>query len=131
VIDYKTGKRQDMTDISLKGGSELQRCLYAFAVKTLLGHSTEVDAALLYVRTQQGEKGLFPLTDVEGALQVLSDAIKLARSNIENGLSLPGIDVDQHNDLALALPASPSYLARKKQLAKEMLGEATRIWEAK
>ena len=36
VIDYKTGQlRAKMAEVVIKGGSELQRCLYAFAVKTL------------------------------------------------------------------------------------------------
>ncbi len=49
VIDYKTGRLdRDMADVVVKGGSELQRCLYAFAVKNLLGAKVEVEAALLY-----------------------------------------------------------------------------------
>ena len=36
VIDYKTGKpRAKMAEVVIDGGGELQRCLYAFAVKTL------------------------------------------------------------------------------------------------
>jgi hypothetical protein len=42
VIDYKTGRlNKDMADVVIKGGSELQRCLYAFAVKTLIGEGGE------------------------------------------------------------------------------------------
>jgi hypothetical protein len=49
VIDYKTGRlSRDMADVVLKGGTELQRCLYAFAVRTLLGSNVKVEAALLY-----------------------------------------------------------------------------------
>ena len=36
VRDYKTGQAAQ-GDIRLDGGKELQRCLYAFAVKALLG----------------------------------------------------------------------------------------------
>ena len=36
VRDYKTG-RVPKDDIVLDGGRELQRCLYAFAVKAMLG----------------------------------------------------------------------------------------------
>lgn len=36
VIDYKTGRvRKKQSDIVIDGGGELQRCLYAFAVKTI------------------------------------------------------------------------------------------------
>ena len=49
VIDYKTGRLNgNMADVVVKGGSELQRCLYAFAVKSLLGTEVKVEAALLY-----------------------------------------------------------------------------------
>src|SRR5205823_13068088 len=51
VIDYKTGKLQkDMADVVIDGGNELQRCLYAFAVKTLIGQQVAVEACLLYPR---------------------------------------------------------------------------------
>ena len=40
VIDYKTGRlNRNMADVVVKGGSELQRCLYAFAVKTCWARS--------------------------------------------------------------------------------------------
>lgn len=130
VIDYKTGKPRDMSEIAIEGGSELQRCLYAFAVKTLLGRHTKVDAALLYVRAPEDDGRLFPLGDVDGALKTLAAGIKIARNSLEQGLALPGIDVEYFNDLKLALPASPSYLARKKPLAQARLGDATDIWEA-
>jgi hypothetical protein len=45
-LDYKTGRLdRTMAEVIVKGGSELQRCLYAFAVKTLLGPKVKVDAA--------------------------------------------------------------------------------------
>ena len=37
-------------DIRLNGGRELQRCLYAFAVKALLGDDVAISASLLYPR---------------------------------------------------------------------------------
>jgi hypothetical protein len=131
VIDYKTGKPRDMSEITIEGGRELQRCLYAFAVKTLLGRGINVDAALLYVRAHEDEGGLFPLADVDGALATLAAGIRIARNSLEQGLALPGTDVaDRFNDFKLALPASPSYLNLKKPLAEEKLGAATKIWEA-
>jgi hypothetical protein len=49
VIDYKTGRLNgNMAAVVVKGGSELQRCLYAFAAKSLLGTEVNVEAALLY-----------------------------------------------------------------------------------
>ncbi|WP_245286563.1 PD-(D/E)XK nuclease family protein [Bradyrhizobium sp. ARR65] len=132
VIDYKTGRlSRDMADVVLKGGTELQRCLYAFAVRTLLGPKVKVEAALLYPRAADGEEALFPLNDVKAALDKLASAIACARGNIEKGLALPGIDGgDKFNDYAFALPANPSYLARKRPLADKQLGDAVKIWEA-
>jgi hypothetical protein len=42
-IDYKTGRlKANMAEVSIDGGRELQRCLYAFAVKTLLDPEIKV-----------------------------------------------------------------------------------------
>ena len=132
VIDYKTGRfNKSMKDVAVSGGSELQRCLYAFAVRTLLDQKVDVEASLLYPRAPDGEEALFPLEDVDGALDLLADAIAIARTNIENGLALPGVDAgDDYNDFAFALPATATYLARKCPLAEQKMGDATKIWEA-
>ena len=133
VIDYKTGRLdKKMADVVVKGGSELQRCLYAFAVRTLLGRNVDVEASLLFPRTPEGEQALFPLHDVDSALDLLADAIAIARTNVEKGVALPGIDAgDKHNDLAFALPANANYLPRKRPFADQKMGDATKIWEAK
>lgn len=132
VIDYKTGRlARDMADVALKGGSELQRCLYAFAVRTLLGPEVQIEAALLYPKAADGEQALFPLSDISGALDTLATAIACARASLEKGLALPGIDADDSfNDYSFALPANPSYLARKRPIADKRLGDAIKIWEA-
>ncbi len=133
VIDYKTGRlKAKMAEVVIAGGGELQRCLYAFAVKTLFGPDVQVDSALLYPAATESDQKLFPLQEVEATLGRLASAINLARCNIEEGLSLPGIDAgDAYDDLAFALPASASYLTRKLALAKQRLGAAADIWEAK
>jgi hypothetical protein len=132
VIDYKTGKLPDgMADVAIKGGDELQRCLYAFAVKALIGPGIKVGAALLYPRAAEDKQSFYPLNDVDGALTLLATAIRLARGNIEAGLALPGIAAaDAHNDFVFALPASAAYLPRKSAPAAKKLGQATNIWEA-
>jgi hypothetical protein len=92
----------------------------------------DVDAALLYPAALDSVQKLFPLQDIEATLGQLASAIDLARRNIEAGLALPGIDAaDDYNDLAFALPGPASYLPRKMALAKERLGEAANVWEAK
>jgi hypothetical protein len=132
VIDYKTGRlNKDMAATVVKGGSELQRCLYAFAVRTLLGKEVDVEASLLYPRAPENEQALFPLNDVDATLNLLADAITVARTNVENGWTLPGIDAESdYNDFAFALPANASYLARKRPLVDQQIGDAAKIWEA-
>ena len=83
VIDYKTGRlNKDMADVVVRGGNELQRCLYAFAVKTLLGAKVEVEAALLYPIAEGNEEALYPLSDVDAVLAQLATAINHAQQNI-------------------------------------------------
>ena len=92
---------------------------------------TKVDAALLYPRAEQGEQALFPLPDVDAALAQLATALWVARENVVNGVVAPGTDAgDMFNDFAFALPASPGYLVRKGEPAREQLGKAAAIWEA-
>jgi hypothetical protein len=117
--------------VLIDGGKELQRCLYAFAVKTLLKQEVVVDAALFYPRAADDEEAFFPLKDVDAALAELARAIALAKTSLEEGKAPPGIDAkDEFNDLVFALPATASYLPRKAGPAQELLGDAAKIWEA-
>src|SRR5262245_7556003 len=78
VIDYKTsGLNKNMANVVVKGGAELQRCLYAFAVRTLLGSEIAVEASLLYPHMPEGDQILFPLPDVDTKLDLLSGAIMI------------------------------------------------------
>jgi hypothetical protein len=132
VIDYKTGMlRNGMARVVLDGGKELQRCLYAFAVRTLIGERMKVEAALLYPRAPEGEEALFPLPNIDDVLAQLVTVLTTARDNVINGIVAPGIDAaDRFNDFVFALPASPSYLDRKSKPARECLGPAADIWDA-
>jgi hypothetical protein len=128
VTDYKTGKTPD-ANFNLDGGSQLQRCLYAFAVKALLGEQVDVTASLLYVRDQQE----FPLSDPEATLLELAGYLKSARENLSAGGSLIGVDAGgAYDDLAFALPANSrsAYCERKMTAVKNRLGPAAQIWEA-
>jgi hypothetical protein len=133
VIDYKTGRvKNKQSEVIINGGGELQRCLYAFAVKTLLKRKVEVQASLLFPRAEDGEEALFPIPNVDGVLTELAHSIGLARANIENGLALPGTDAaGEYNDLVFGLPANTvTYFARKLPLIEKRLGDAAKIWEA-
>ena len=125
-MDYKTGKPRDVG--VLNGGGELQRCLYAYVVQAMLGSAVNVEAALLYPR----EGGLYlPLADTAGALTTLTTALLRACNSLRGGNALLGPDTGGGYDaLAFALPASPGALTeRKREAARQQLGDAALIWE--
>lgn len=127
VRDYKTG-RPPRGDIRLNGGRELQRCLYAFAVKSLLGDDVTISASLLYPR----EPVDLQLDDPEAVLAEFTGYLRAARTSLAEGAALPGPDTGgDYDDLAFALPANASatYCKRKMPAAAERLGEVTQVWE--
>ena len=128
VRDYKTG-RPPRGEISLNGGRELQRCLYAFAVKALLGDNVSISASLLYPR----ELVDLQLNDPEGVLSQIKGYLRAARTSLAGGAALPGPDTGgDFDELAFALPANASatYCKRKMPAATERLGEVAQVWEA-
>lgn len=128
VRDYKTG-RLPKGDIRLDGGRELQRCLYALAVKALLGEDVQISASLLYPR----ELADLQLSDPEATLQDITRYLRLARISLASGAALPGPDTGgDYDDLAFALPANASatYCKRKQPSGMARLGEVVQIWEA-
>ncbi|CAD6559582.1 hypothetical protein LMG27952_06902 [Paraburkholderia hiiakae] len=128
VRDYKTGRTPDES-IQVNGGSELQRCLYAFAVKVLLDDDVTVSASLFYPRDSSN----FVLEDADAVLGKLVGWLKEARTSFAAGAALPGPNAAAStNALAFALPANASatYCKRKAQAAAERLGTFTEIWEA-
>lgn len=128
VRDYKTG-RPPRGDIRLNGGRELQRCLYAFAVKALLGDDVAISASLLFPR----EPIDLQLDDPEAVLAEITSYLRAARINLAGGAALPGPDTGgDYDDLAFALPANASatYCKRKLPAATERLGEVAQVWEA-
>jgi len=128
VRDYKTG-RPPKDRIVLDGGKELQRCLYAFAVKALLGNDVAISASLLYPREQIDLR----LDDPNAVLGQVSGYLRSARTSFGAGNSLMGPDTGgAHDDLALALPANAaaSYCKRKLAAVNEKMGDAVQVWEA-
>ncbi|ABE37276.1 conserved hypothetical protein [Rhodopseudomonas palustris BisB5] len=132
VLDYKTGKLdRKMAEKVIDGGRELQRCLYAFAVRTLVEAGVGVEAALFYPNAPEGEQAVFPLTDaaLEAALAKVTQAVSLSRDALLAGAAVPGEDAaDKYNDLRFALPANAGYLPRKKLPAIDRLGQAAAVW---
>jgi hypothetical protein len=129
VRDYKTG-RPPRGDIRLNGGRELQRCLYAFAVKALLGDDVAIGASLLYPR----EPIDLQLDDPEAVLAEITGYLRAARVSLTGGAALPGPDTGgDYDDLAFALPANAGaiYCKRKLPAATERLCDVAQLWEAK
>lgn len=128
VRDYKTGQ-PPRKNIRLNGGRELQRCLYAFAVKALLGDDVSISASLLYPR----EPIDLQLDDPEAVLAEITGYLRAARASLSGGAALPGPDTGgDYDDLAFALPANAgaTYCKHKMPAATERLGEVAQVWEA-
>lgn len=127
VRDYKTG-RPPRNAIQLNGGRELQRCLYAFAVKALLGDNVAISASLLYPR----ELVDLQLDDPEAVMAEITGYLRAAKASLSSGAALPGPDTGgDFDELAFALPANATatYCKRKTPAATERLGDVTQIWE--
>lgn len=128
VTDYKTGRLPNK-GIELDGGAELQRCLYAYAVRALLGDAVEVEARLLYPR--DGGK-LLPLADPAASMAQVARYIAVAREQLLAGHALIGPDSAARDDepLSFALPgnAKEVYVERKSALAAERLGSLPELW---
>ncbi|MBL8224827.1 MAG: PD-(D/E)XK nuclease family protein [Chromatiales bacterium] len=130
VTDYKTGKPPKPKDIpTLGGGGELQRCLYASAVRVLLGQHVAVEARLLYTAP---DGGLLPLEDPAGQLDILARYLQVAHGQLRAGNAVPGPDSGQYldGDLTFALPgnAADLYLERKLRAAVERLAPLPELW---
>ena len=128
VRDYKTG-RVPKDDIVLDGGRELQRCLYALAVKALLGDKVAIEASLLYPREERDLR----LEDPDATLRTLTGHLQAARANLASGGAVMGEDAgNAYDDLAFALPANADaiYRPRKESAATALLGDAARVWDA-
>ncbi len=128
VRDFKTGK-PPRKEITIDGGAELQRCLYAFAVRSLMGSDVEIAASLLYPRD-----GLeLRLKDPAATFGDVAGFLEAARDNLAGGGAIMGMDTGgDHDDLAFALPANAgaSWRVRKWEAAVESLGSAAEVWGA-
>ncbi|MCW5686937.1 MAG: PD-(D/E)XK nuclease family protein [Pseudolabrys sp.] len=128
VRDYKTGRKPKDT-IILDGGKELQRCLYAFAVKAMLGDDVAISASLLFPRDEVDLR----LEDPEGTLADVAGYLRAAHASLLTGSAVLGADTGgTYDDLAFALPANAgaTYCKRKITAATERLGEAAQVWKA-
>lgn len=125
VTDYKSGQPPREAP-QLKGGTELQRCLYACAVKALVTSKPAVESRLLYPRA---DARLLRLNDLKGTLAKLAKSLVAAVASFAEGKALSG-PAAEGNDLAFALPgdAKERYLRIKLPLATQALSNVEPIW---
>jgi hypothetical protein len=131
VTDYKSGKPPGHgSEPVLKYGAELQRCLYALAVRSLLPEVNTVSSRLLYPKAS--DDGLYPLDDPDAVLSRLTAfAVAAARLAVTGNL-LPGPGAaDPFNDLVFALPgaAKETYFDLKFPQVTEHLADLAPLWE--
>ena len=130
VTDYKSGKSPGKKPLVLKGGAELQRCLYAYAVRSLVPAVEDVQTRLLFPRAE-GD-GLHALADPAAVLASLAAFVNAAQRYAKAGNVLPGAGAeDDNNDLAFALPGGTkeSYFELKSSLIAERLADLSTLWE--
>jgi RecB family exonuclease len=126
VRDYKTGNRMIKAGAALDGGAELQRCLYAFAVRALLADVEEVRSSLFYTRHVRE----FGLDAPDQAFEALREALVAASGSFSAGHALPGPDAgDTYDKFVFLLPANVEYRRRKEQSVRTQLADAAKIWE--
>jgi len=116
VIDYKSSRHPEkpkVRAVDIDEGRELQRCLYAFAVRDRLPGVHEFEALLVFPAAAERR----PMRDPDATLAGLARAIDAAFDALRAGRSVPGPDAfEDWNDLRLALPADVArgYGLRKK-----------------
>jgi hypothetical protein len=130
VTDYKTGRvPRNVETQTIDGGSELQRCLYLLAVRSLLPKVKTIESRLLYPGSGNG---IYPLPDPDKTLKTLSAYLHLAMENVRKGLAIPGEGSESdYNDLIFALPANAKglYFARKAADRNRLHGKLVELWE--
>ena len=128
VTDYKSGRVPGKPP-QIDGGAELQRCLYGFAVRSLIATRPEVEARLVYPRS---DDPALVLDDTEETLAALAGYLEAARMLFVDGNALSGPPAeDRWYDLSFALPAGAKdgYLRAKGRLVERSLAPLPILWE--
>jgi len=130
VTDYKSSAApRNMDRVILGGGAELQRVIYAAAVRQGLPDVRQVVSRLVYLRDGPAHHGLSGDL-LDAGIAEAERFIAAAEALITGGAAPPGPDVeDRFNDLRLALPAElDAYLRRKAAARASVAGELPDFW---
>ena len=128
VTDYKSGKYPGKR-LQVHGGAELQRCLYAFAVRSLIDGRPDVEARLVYPRSNEPD---LVLNDPETTLAELAEYLNAAAAHFRGGRTLAGPAAeDRFYDLSFALPGGSKeiYLKAKELQTAGALFPLSRLWK--
>ncbi|TAX01968.1 PD-(D/E)XK nuclease family protein (plasmid) [Rhizobium leguminosarum] len=132
ITDYKSIKPPPKTQrITLGQGRELQRVLYAIAVRALLPEVRAVVARLIYLAD---EPTTFELKgdDLDDAITHATDYLSAAMVILRSGRIAPRWEKDAfYDDMRLALPADrESYLRRKASEFRAANQQLNKLWGA-
>jgi len=137
VTDYKSGKTPITAETILSGGREIQRCIYANVVKSVLPEVEHVESQLLFPRATAKKKPMtYPLADTSAVLGTLIEYIQTAQRLASRGVTLPGFaenangefDLDDERCFALPAGAQRWYFDRKFESFSTHLAELVELW---
>jgi len=130
MSDYKTGTTpRDLREIILGGGAEVQRTLYAVAIKQLIPEVSTVISRLVYLDTM-GPPASLTGEALEGAEETLLHFIDIGVEGLRSGIAHPGPDgFAGYNDLRIALPAAlDRYQRRKAEAFNAVQHRLAQLW---
>ena len=127
VVDYKV-KKTPRSDPGLDQGKELQRCLYAFAVRQLLPEVKEIDAMLMFL--EDGEASPFRLENPVDALRQLVEYVNIACAYLCDGIVAFGPEHPDYDDYLFAHPANASafYFETKNNARNQLMEKLLPLW---
>jgi hypothetical protein len=132
LSDYKTGAEPKRADqIVLRGGTELQRVVYAVAARHLLPDLRHIVARLVFLGDDTPHP--YRLADVDVAIAEAARHVVAACALLDQGTALPGPDAHERwNDYRLALPAGAATYFHLKQAAfGRAFGDFSRVWSCR
>jgi hypothetical protein len=131
VTDYKSGAApRKITRTVIGGGAELQRVIYAAAVRQRLPDIRHIVSRLVYLRDGPVQHGLAG-ERLDQATEDIERFIAAAEALLMAGSAPPGPDVeDRFNEMRLALPAELElYLRRKAAGRAAAVGDLQAFWD--
>lgn len=126
ITDYKTGRAPGGADsLVLAGGAELQRVLYAIAVRRHFPDA-RLQSDLVYLNDPEPRRR--ELKDPEAAMRTVAELLNLAADLLRRGVSLPGPDSrERWNTYRLARPAAGEPQLKDRAI-EDAFGPFRRVW---